>query len=147
MKKIRFTWKRVILTLLFFLLLCVSYFVGGVVGYSQGSASASYLSDSEAYSTSLALQKLRDEDYSGAIDMLESRLDMEILHCGASEDSHKSVYNLYWLVFRQAQEDGHNSLLLPVANYRSKYPSISMFPEVREQIADILKKVSNKTEK
>ena len=117
MKKIRMTWKRAILTLLFFLLLSPAYFVGGVVGFYQGSASVSYLSDSEAYSTSLALQKLRDEDFSGAIDMLESRLDTEILHCGASENSHMSMFNLYWLVFRQAQEEGHNSLLLPVANF------------------------------
>lgn len=145
MLKIKLTWKRVLLSLLFLLLFFLAYYVGGVVGYSQGSTSVSYLSDSEAYSTSLALQKLRNEDYSRAIDLLEARLDTEILHCGASENSHKSLYNLYWLVFRQAQEDSHNSLLLPVAEYRSKYPSTSMFPEVQQQVKDILKNVSNKT--
>lgn len=144
MLKIRVTWKRVILSLLFLLLLSIAYYAGGVVGFFQGSTSASYLSDSEAYSTSLALLKLRNEDYSGAIDLLETRLDTEILHCGAAEDSHKSIYNIYWLVFRQGQKDTHSYLLSPVAEYRSKYPSTSMFPEVQQQVEDILKEASNK---
>jgi hypothetical protein len=74
--------------------------------------------------------------------MLETRLDNEILHCGASENSHKSIYNLYWMVFQEAQDDSHNSLLLPVAEYRKDYPSPSMFPQLQQEVEDILKKVA-----
>jgi len=144
MLKFRFSLKRALLSLLFLLFLLLAFYIGGVVGFFMGSNSASYLSDSEANLTSLALNKLRNENYSGAIDLLESRLDTEILHCDASKESHKSVFNIAWLIFRQGQKDRHNYLLSSVAEYRSKYPSTNMLPEVRQQIEEILKEASNK---
>jgi len=136
----------VLLIILFVLIVTAAYYIGGVVGFYQGSASAMYLSDSDAYSTSLALIKLRNEDYRGAIDLLETRLDTEILHCGTSEDSYKSLYNMYWLLYKQEQKDTHGFLLSSVAEYRSKYPSINMLPEVRQQIENILAEASKEIE-
>jgi hypothetical protein len=121
----------------------IAFYAGGVAGYYQGSESVSYLTDSEAYTTSLALIKLRDADYQGAIELLETRLDREILQCKSAEDSYQSIYNLYWLVFKQVHKETHGYLLSSVAGYRGKHPSISILPEVRKQVEDILNEASN----
>ena len=145
MIKIRITRKRVFLLFLSIFFLAASNFAGGVIGFYQGYDTAIYFRDSDAYSTSLALKKLRDDNYTGAIDLLETRLDSEIIQCGDSKEPYKSPYNIAWLVFQQNPKEAHNHLLSSVAEYRSKHPSYSMSSEVREKVAKILAKTSGGT--
>jgi hypothetical protein len=101
-----------------------------------------YSRDSDAYSTSLALNKLRNDDYVGAIDLLETRLDLEIMQCGLSKEPYNSPYNIFTFVLRQSPKEAHGHLLSEVADYRSKHPSPSGFPEVRQRIESILAEAS-----
>lgn len=139
MIKFRITKKRVFLFILFLFFLAISNLAGGAVGFYQGYDTAIYFSDSDAYSTLLALKMLRENNPAGAIDLLETRLDSEIIQCGEPEQPYKTLYNIYWVAFRQNPEEARSHLLSSVADYRSRYPSISMSLEIREKVAHILK--------
>jgi hypothetical protein len=147
MTKKRITGKHVLLAVLVILLLGAAHYSGGVLGFFQGYDAAMSKRDSDAFATSLALIKLRNRDYAGAIDLLETRLDSEIIQCDASKESYRSLYNIFWLIFRQDPQMTRGSLLLSVAEYRIKYPSVSTLPEVRERVTAIVKEASSSTEK
>ena len=106
-----------------------------------------YFRDSDAYLTSLALKKLRRDNCTGVIDLLETRLDSEIIQCGDLKDPYRSPYNIAWLVFQQNPKEAHNHLLSSVAEYRRSHPSYSMSSEVREKVSKILAKTSDGTRK
>ena len=143
----RITRKHVLLFLLVLFLVAASNYAGGVMGFYQGYETAMYFRDSDAYSTSLALRKFRNGDYTGAFELLETRLDLEIIQCGDSSGSYKSPYNIAWFVFRQSPEEAHGHLLSFVAEYRSNHPSPSTSPGVRQRIADILLEISHGSER
>jgi hypothetical protein len=142
MIKFRITKKRVFLFFLFLFFLAVSNLAGGAVGFYQGYDTAIYFSDSDAYSTLLALKMLREDNSAGAIDLLETRLDSEIIQCGGPGQPYKTLYNIYWVAFCQNPEEARSHLLSSVEEYRSRYPSTSMSSEIREKVAQILKKTA-----
>ena len=144
MKRIRFTKKGFFYLLLILVFMAVSFYSGGVLGYLQGYESAKYFRDSDAYSTTLVLEKMRSGDLEAAINMLETRLDQEIVLCGTTEDAYRSPFNIFWFVFGRVPGSTHRILLTAVAEYRKKYPSSSIFPEVRQQITEILSEGSKK---
>lgn len=143
MLKGRVTRKRILLFLLLLFLLAASNYAGGVMGFYQGYDTAMYFRDSDAFSTSLALGKLRMGDYKGASNLLETRLDLEIIQCGDTSESYKSPYNIAWFLFRQSPEEAHGHLLSFVAQYRGNHPSPSTSPEVRQRVNEILLQASS----
>lgn len=106
-----------LLFLLIILLLFISNYGGGVLGFYHGYATAIYYRDSDAYSTFLVLEKLKNEDFSGAIELLETHLDLEIIQCSNSDEPYKSLYNLSWFILHQSPEEAHNNLLSLIAAY------------------------------
>jgi hypothetical protein len=144
MIKKRITGKRLLLAVLLIVLLAVAHYSGGVLGFHQGYHASMARRDSDAFATSRALTQLRNQDYESAVDLLETRLDSEVIQCDAAKESYRSPYNIFWLIFRRDPQVARSQLLASVAEYRTKHPSISTLPEVRQRIAAILKEASSK---
>jgi hypothetical protein len=131
----------------FIFLLAVAHYAGGVLGFNQGYHAAMLRRDSDAFATSLALVKLRNQDYAGVIDLLETRLDADLIQVDASKTSYRSPYNIFWLIFRRNPQIARGHLLASVAEYRTKHPSTSALPEIRQRIAKIVKESLRATDK
>ncbi|MFC1835484.1 hypothetical protein ACFL2Q_12230 [Thermodesulfobacteriota bacterium] len=141
MKKL-ITKGRLLAALVFVILLLVAHYAGGAIGYHQGYQAGRYLRDSDAYATSLALAKLRDKDYASVTDLLETRLDTEVIQWDASKNAYKSPYNVFWFVLGQSPKEAAAFLMSSVAEYRGRYPSPNQLPDVRQKIADILSRAA-----
>lgn len=146
MKK-HITRKRLFLAVLFIILMAAAHYSGGVLGFYQGYHASMVRRDSDAFATSRALINLRNQDYEGAVDLLETRLDSEIIQCDAAKESYRSPYNIFWLIFRRDPQVARSHLLASVAEYRNKHPSVSTLPEVRQRISAIVKEASRKPDK
>jgi len=147
MLKKNITGKRLVLAVLFILLMAAAHYSGGVLGFYQGYHASMARRDSDAFATSRALISLRNQDYQGAVDLLETRLDSQIIQCDAAKGSLKSPYNMFWLIFRRDPEVARRHLLISVAEYRNKHPSVSTLPEVRQRIEAIVKEASRELDR
>jgi hypothetical protein len=147
MLKIQITKKKLLISLLFLLILTAVYYTGGVIGFFTGDDSAMYFRDSDAYTTTLALSKLRNNDIRGAINLLETRLDLEIIQKDGARDSFHSPFNIFQFLFYDNPEKARRYLLSFVAEYRDQYPSTNILPEVRKKINDILARTDNRANK
>lgn len=143
MFKNKLTKKRVLFFILIIFFLFILHFGGGILGFYSGYATAIYHRDSDAYATSLVLEKLKNHDINGAIELLETRLDNEIIQCSSSDEPYKSPYHLSWFILRQSPKQAHNNLLSLVAAYLNQYPSSSGSPDVRQKISKILSEASD----
>ena len=141
------TGKRLLFAVLFIILMAVAHYAGGVLGYYQGFQASMARRDSDAFATSRALINLRNQDYKGAVDLLETRLDSEIIQCDAAKESYRTPYNIFWFIFRRDPQVARSHLLALVGEYRSKHPSVSTLPEVRRRIQAIVKEASRKPDK
>lgn len=141
------TGKRLFLAVLFIILLAVAHYSGGVLGFHQGFHASMARRDSDAFATSRALIKLKNQDYEGAVDLLETRLDSEIIQCDAAKESYRTPYNIFWFIFRRDPQIARSHLLAQVAAYRNKHPSVSTLPDVRRRILAIVQEASRNPDK
>jgi hypothetical protein len=117
--------KRVMLTLSWLFSLATANFVGGAVGFSQGTRTQLALSASGATETVAALRLLRAGDTAGAIRFLEMNLDAQIAANVFGSHAYHSPYNVFMrFVFGEHPVEGNAWSLLMVLKYREEYPPV-----------------------
>jgi hypothetical protein len=118
--------KRAMLSLAWLLSLAVANYVGGVVGYSQGSRTQICLSAGDAVGTVSVLRQLRDGRTADAINSLETELDAQIAANVFGRHAYHSPYNLFIrFVFGERPLQSNALGLSTVLKYREQYPPVS----------------------
>lgn len=117
------TRKKVILAGLWLFSVLLANYVGGVVGFIQGSTTELALSGSDALGTVTTLRLLRDGNVDQAILLLETQLDSEIARGVFGEHSYDSPYNVMRLMFGDVMVAGNAYAFSSVLEYREEVPS------------------------
>ena len=118
--------KRIMLTLFWLASLAVANFIGGVIGFSQGTRTQLALSASAATETVATLRLLRAGDTTGAIRFLETELDAQIAANIFGSDAYHSPYNLFLqFVFGEHPVEANKWFLSMVLKYREEYPPVT----------------------
>lgn len=130
--------KKIILSVVFLLLLCVSFIAGGFLGFSEGYAYRVYQgSIGDSFSTYRALEMINAGDITGAKKHLEMELDTEIIEHWSGLHSRPYIFNM--LV---ENEVATNQLMSKVAAYRKTRPPITEDAKVKAAIESVVKKYS-----
>jgi len=115
--------------------LCLSFYVGGVVGYAQGAGTQlGLIAPGHAVTTASALSALRAGNADVAFQILEADLDADILSYAIVTESNPSAFDLIGI-------GSYNPCLMDaVAKYRAEFPSPSPTVEVRDAVTSHLSK-------
>lgn len=87
--------KKIITTIVVFVAILVSNFIGGIIGFGKGYEAAKYLEGLDSIYTITFLNTLRNNRIESAIDLLEGKLDWQIYYIATYEQAHYSLYNIY----------------------------------------------------
>lgn len=100
-----------------------SFYIGGVIGFNEGTGAMEYLHGADAYYTVSILKRIREGKDDRAIFLLEGKLDRQLFDLGHFDSYKTSIF--YPASYHLMKKDGKNlyGLMKKVAEYRKKYPS------------------------
>ncbi len=129
-------YKKVLLSILFVMFVCVAFIVGGFIGFNNGySYRVFQASVGGSYSTFRAIQMINSGDIKGAKNHLEMELDTEIIEHWSGLENRPFIFNM--LVENEAAT---NQLMPKVAAYRKTRPPITEDAKVKAAIEKVVKK-------
>jgi hypothetical protein len=130
------SWRGILAIISLALVITAAFFIGGVIGYKQGYSYGYMAPESAAWNVDV-LRCFRRGDSESAIQLLETRLDMQIVWHGSVLKSGKSLFDTTRL------SDYDKSFMNKVADYRDQYSSKAPNIKTRNTIASILKHYSS----
>jgi hypothetical protein len=115
--------KKIFITILIILVLIISSYIGGIIGFNKGFNTSQYFEGADALYTVAILESIRENRQNSAIQLLETKLDSQIFKIGFFEDKKDSILNSlsFTKTDSKADESIRNSMKKIVA-YRKKYP-------------------------
>jgi hypothetical protein len=144
--KLGFLKNKIFISTIIVLTIILSYYVGGVIGFSEGFNAGMYMEGTGAYTTVLTLNNVRNDNKENAILLLESSLYSQLFKLEYFADSNDSVYNLDRFTTVRKEYNEHKealrSLMIPVVDYLKAHPPDS--EENEEYPRDIYESTINK---
>jgi hypothetical protein len=133
--------KKALWGLLLLIILCGSFYAGGIIGFNRGYAYSVFSrSPTEAYLTLSALESVNSGDIIAVKKQLESQLDTHIIeHWSGLSNKPVTLFNMLPYDAKSV-----NKLMSKVAAYRAQQPSTSDDPIIKECINDVIGRYSNK---
>lgn len=128
------------IVILVLLALMGSFYIGGVMGFNEGTVAMEYLHGAQAYYTVTILKRIREGKDESAIKMLEEKLDSQIYFLAYCDEFKTSIFYPSSYKEMEASEKNIPILMREVAAYRKKYPSQAQNGSVAKEIREILRK-------
>lgn len=132
--------RSIWIVILVLLALMGSFYIGGVMGFNEGTVAMEYLHGAQAYYTVTILERIRAGKDDSAIQLLEGKLDSQIYFLAYCDEYKTSIF--YPASYKQIRtsEQSLPVLMKKVAAYRKKYPSPSQYKSAAKMIRESLRK-------